>query len=148
METIHKHDVFAERGGTIGEIRAETRDGAPPERPPWRPGWRRNWRASRRARSWPMLPRSWPRAWGAPPGRGLSREAPAGRSSRRDPVEMVAVPGGDFLMGSDDPEADADERPAKRIRVEAFWIDRVEVTNARYGACVEAGACSLPAGAA
>jgi GTP cyclohydrolase-4 len=30
METIHKHDVFAERGGTIGEIRAETRDGAPP----------------------------------------------------------------------------------------------------------------------
>ena len=29
METIHKHDVFAERGGTIGEIRAEMRDGAP-----------------------------------------------------------------------------------------------------------------------
>jgi GTP cyclohydrolase-4 len=30
METIHKHDVFAERGGTVGEIRAEMRDGAPP----------------------------------------------------------------------------------------------------------------------
>jgi GTP cyclohydrolase-4 len=29
-ETIHKHDVFAERGGTLGEIRAELRDGAPP----------------------------------------------------------------------------------------------------------------------
>jgi len=29
METIHKHDVFAERGGTVGEIRAETRDGTP-----------------------------------------------------------------------------------------------------------------------
>jgi GTP cyclohydrolase-4 len=29
METIHKHDVFAERGGTIGEIRAEMRDEAP-----------------------------------------------------------------------------------------------------------------------
>lgn len=28
METIHKHDVFAERGGTVGEIRAEMRDGA------------------------------------------------------------------------------------------------------------------------
>jgi formylglycine-generating enzyme required for sulfatase activity len=69
-------------------------------------------------------------------------------SGRRDPVEMAAVPGGDFLMGSDDPEADADERPVARIRVEAFWIDRVEVTNARYGACVEAGTCSLPAGAA
>lgn len=28
LETIHKHDVFAERGGTLGEIRAELRDGA------------------------------------------------------------------------------------------------------------------------
>jgi GTP cyclohydrolase IV len=27
LETIHKHDVFAERGGTLGEIRAELRDG-------------------------------------------------------------------------------------------------------------------------
>jgi formylglycine-generating enzyme required for sulfatase activity len=84
---------------------------------------------------------------GVAPGR-VSSEAPGGGSSGCDPVEMVAVPGGDFLMGSDDPEADADERPAKRIRVEAFLIDRVEVTNARYGACVEAGACSLSAGAA
>ena len=74
--------------------------------------------------------------------------APAGVPSWRDPVEMSAVPGGEFRMGSDDPEADADERPVAHIRVEAFWIDRVEVTNARYGACVEAGACSLPAGTA
>jgi GTP cyclohydrolase-4 len=29
-ETIHKHDVFAERGGTLGEIRAELRDGVSP----------------------------------------------------------------------------------------------------------------------
>ena len=29
LETIHKHDVFAERGGTIGEIRAEMTSGAP-----------------------------------------------------------------------------------------------------------------------
>jgi GTP cyclohydrolase-4 len=28
METIHKHDVFAERGGMLGEIRAEMKDGA------------------------------------------------------------------------------------------------------------------------
>jgi formylglycine-generating enzyme required for sulfatase activity len=75
-------------------------------------------------------------------------DAPAGRICRRDPVEMAAVPSGDFLMGSDDPEADLDERPVARIHVEAFWIDRVEVTNARYGVCVEAGACSLPVGIA
>ena len=30
METIHKHDVFAERGGTFGEIRAEMGDAASP----------------------------------------------------------------------------------------------------------------------
>jgi GTP cyclohydrolase-4 len=29
LETIHKHDVFAERGGTLGEIRAEMKDGTP-----------------------------------------------------------------------------------------------------------------------
>jgi len=75
-------------------------------------------------------------------------DAPARPSRGRDAVEMAAVPGGGFPMGSDDPEADADERPVARIQVEAFWIDRVEVTNARYGACVEAGTCSLPAGTA
>ena len=34
LETIHKHDVFAERGGTLGEIRAELRDGASPRSTP------------------------------------------------------------------------------------------------------------------
>jgi GTP cyclohydrolase-4 len=29
LETIHKHDVFAERGGTLGELRAEMKDRAP-----------------------------------------------------------------------------------------------------------------------
>jgi GTP cyclohydrolase IV len=29
LETIHKHDVFAERGGTVGEIRGELADGRP-----------------------------------------------------------------------------------------------------------------------
>jgi len=81
-------------------------------------------------------------------GVGLLALSLAGDPSWPDPVEMSAVPAGEFLMGSDDPEADADERPAAPVHLEAFWIDRVEVTNARYGACVEAGACLLPAGAA
>jgi hypothetical protein len=29
METIHKHDVFAQRGGLLGEIRGELLDGKP-----------------------------------------------------------------------------------------------------------------------
>lgn len=76
-----------------------------------------------------------------------SDRPPAARSGR-DQVEMVAVPAGEFLMGSDDPEADQDERPVTRVFVEAFWIDKFEVTNARYRRCVEAGACSVPVGAA
>jgi len=75
-------------------------------------------------------------------------DTPSGDPSGRDPVEMAVVPAGDFLMGSDDPELDSDERAAARIHVEAFWIDRVEVTNARYDVCVEAGACSRPSGTA
>ena len=78
----------------------------------------------------------------------IAIDARGGEPSRRDPVEMAAVPAGDFPMGSDDPEADLDERPVARLHVEAFWIDRVEVTNTRYGVCVEAGACSLPSGKA
>jgi len=28
LETIHSHDVLAERGGTVGELHAELEDGA------------------------------------------------------------------------------------------------------------------------
>jgi formylglycine-generating enzyme required for sulfatase activity len=74
--------------------------------------------------------------------------SPASIPSGPDPVEMASVPAGDFLMGSDDAAAPADERPAARIPVADFWIDRVEVTNARYGVCVDAGACTPPVGPA
>lgn len=47
---------------------------------------------------------------------------------------MVRVPGGEFLMGSDDfyPE----ERPAHRVAVDGFWIDRGPVTVADFAAFV------------
>jgi GTP cyclohydrolase-4 len=32
LETIHNHDVVAERWGTVGELRAELETGAPPAR--------------------------------------------------------------------------------------------------------------------
>lgn len=78
----------------------------------------------------------------------LTTGVAAAQPEDRDPVEMVMVPGGEFLMGSDADDADPDERPATHVSVGAFWIDRVEVTNGRYGRCVEAGACTLPVGAA
>jgi sulfatase modifying factor 1 len=44
--------------------------------------------------------------------------------------DMVWVPGGEFLMGSDHhyPE----ESPAHRVAVEGFWMDRYQVTNERF----------------
>lgn len=50
--------------------------------------------------------------------------------------DMVRIPAGEFLMGSNThyPE----EAPARRMRVEGFWMDRGPVTNARFRAFVEA----------
>ena len=44
--------------------------------------------------------------------------------------EMVFVPAGAFWMGSN--EGDVDEGPMHQVYLEAFWIDRYEVTNAQY----------------
>jgi len=45
---------------------------------------------------------------------------------------MVFVPAGEFLMGSDDADAEPDEQPLRRVFVPAFYIDKIEVTNRRY----------------
>lgn len=66
-------------------------------------------------------------------------------SDERGTNDMVFVPAGEFLMGSDALDADPDEKPTAKVFVDAFWIDRTEVTNDRYRICVEAGACTRPA---
>jgi formylglycine-generating enzyme required for sulfatase activity len=43
---------------------------------------------------------------------------------------MVWIPGGTFLMGSD--EHYPEERPVHRVTVEGFWMDRYPVSNARF----------------
>jgi formylglycine-generating enzyme required for sulfatase activity len=47
---------------------------------------------------------------------------------------MAYVPAGEFLMGSPDadPRAGSDEMPQHIVYLDAFWIDRTEVTNAQY----------------
>jgi eukaryotic-like serine/threonine-protein kinase len=55
----------------------------------------------------------------------------------------VEVPAGTFSMGSD--TGAPDERPIHRVSGSGFMMDRYEVTNARYAACVKEGACSPPA---
>jgi formylglycine-generating enzyme required for sulfatase activity len=48
---------------------------------------------------------------------------------------MVWIPGGTFLMGSD--KHYREERPAHRVTVDGFWMDRIPVTNERFGVFVE-----------
>jgi formylglycine-generating enzyme required for sulfatase activity len=57
---------------------------------------------------------------------------------------MLRLPGGRFVMGSANPRAPANERPARTVTVTPFWIDRTEVTVEAYRACVSAGACARP----
>jgi formylglycine-generating enzyme required for sulfatase activity len=51
---------------------------------------------------------------------------------------MVWIPGGEFVMGSDSEQAWPDEGPPHRVRVDGFWIDATEVTNAQFHEFVEA----------
>lgn len=54
------------------------------------------------------------------------------------PAGMVHIPGGEFLMGSDSKLAQPNERPAHKVRVHGFWMDRHDVTNAEFRAFVAA----------
>jgi sulfatase modifying factor 1 len=60
--------------------------------------------------------------------RGLERLAPAG--GQPPDADMVWVPGGEFLMGSDSHYQE--EAPAHRVAVAGFWMDRFQVTNERF----------------
>jgi formylglycine-generating enzyme required for sulfatase activity len=51
---------------------------------------------------------------------------------------MKWVPGGEFMMGSDDALAWDDEKPPHPVKVSGFWIDESEVTNAQFRAFVQA----------
>jgi len=59
---------------------------------------------------------------------------------------MLYIPAGDFLMGSADADSAAndDEKPQHKVYLDAFWIDRTEVTNAQFRKCVEASVCQAP----
>ena len=59
--------------------------------------------------------------------------------------DMVLVPGGPFSMGS--PAGEEDERPVHAVHLDAFYIDRYEVTNAQYAECAREGSCRPPAAA-
>lgn len=58
-----------------------------------------------------------------------------------DSAVYVFVPAGPFVMGS---TTTKDEQPVHTVTLQAFWIKQTEVTNAEYGRCVTAKACTPP----
>jgi iron(II)-dependent oxidoreductase len=55
------------------------------------------------------------------------------RPAARPVTERVLIPGGPFLMGTDDHEwAYDNERPAHEVHVPTFWMARAPVTNSQY----------------
>ncbi len=64
--------------------------------------------------------------------------AQAAENSQPAPSGMVWVPGGEFTVGWDGEGGRPDEGPAHRVRMDGFWIDTTEVTNAQFQAFVDA----------
>ncbi|MEE4195990.1 MAG: formylglycine-generating enzyme family protein [Anaerolineae bacterium] len=78
----------------------------------------------------------------------------------KDGMEMVYVPEGTFIMGTSEEQKawilDQDwcadckkymiepEIPQQEVYLDAYWIDKYEVTNAQYALCVDDGACDEP----
>ncbi len=68
--------------------------------------------------------------------------AGATRVSNADQMVQNFVPAGPFTMGND--QGKPDQRPAHTVNLNAFWIDRSEVTNDMYALCVRAAVCTPP----
>lgn len=66
----------------------------------------------------------------------FQREALAA-AAETDPVPMVKIPAGAFMMGNPERKGRDDERPQRSVYLDEFAIDQIEVTNARYMAFVK-----------
>jgi len=67
----------------------------------------------------------------------VENSQPSSSIANAPPPGMVLIPGGEFNMGSTHKLARPDEKPVHKVRVDAFYIDETEVTNAQFREFVE-----------
>lgn len=68
--------------------------------------------------------------WILPEMQRIARNRETQTREARAGSDMVRVPGGSFTMGAND--GAPDEQPLHDVRVNEFWMDRTEVTNAEF----------------
>ena len=56
----------------------------------------------------------------------------ADSSQAEEPADMVLMPAGEFLMGSPEGKGRKDEYPQHKVYLDAYWIDRYEVTGGDF----------------
>jgi formylglycine-generating enzyme required for sulfatase activity len=71
------------------------------------------------------------------------RKLPPTIVNEKDGAQMVLIPAGEFTMGSD--EWYNDEHPPHKVYLDAFYIDKYEVTNALYKKFVQETGHRVPA---
>jgi sulfatase modifying factor 1 len=74
----------------------------------------------------------------APPSATPEPTTPGTPADSPATAGMVWIAGGEFRIGSTDPLARPDESPVHRVRVDGFWMDATEVTNAQFAAFIKA----------
>ncbi|WP_316746388.1 formylglycine-generating enzyme family protein [Pedobacter gandavensis] len=62
----------------------------------------------------------------------------SGKRNKFNHTGMKLIPAGSFKMGASDKEGRRDEYPAHEVKMDGFWIDETEVTNAQFAEFVKA----------
>jgi formylglycine-generating enzyme required for sulfatase activity len=71
-------------------------------------------------------------------------ESQSQRVSSVDGMPQIYIPAGILHMGGMDVRRAPNEVPDHDVKLDTFWMDQLEVTNAMYALCVNSGGCTPP----
>lgn len=75
---------------------------------------------------------------GLPPRFAVSADNSSITQGENSLEGMVMIPAGEFMMGASDEEGRPDEYPQHAVRINGFWMDAAEVTNAQFEKFIKA----------